>query len=67
LGLRTDLIALRDDTALLKDPANLILPDPTRAPGEEAAGGERATLYPDGFSARRFVGVIEQAAIWQHL
>jgi len=34
---------------------------------QEATSVERATLSPDGFSARRFVEVLEQAAIWQDL
>lgn len=67
VSLEEILIALRDDAALLKDPANLFLSDPTRAAGEEEARAERTTLYPDGFSARRFVEVIEQAAVWQDL
>ena len=67
VSLEEILIALRDDAALLKDPANLFLSDPTRAPGEEAARVARTTLYPDGFSARRFVEVIEQSVVWQDL
>lgn len=59
VSLEEVLIALRDDAALLRDPANLFMTDPKRAPGEEDTDVARHTLYPNGFSARRFVEVIE--------
>lgn len=67
VSLEEVLIALRDDAALLKDPANFFPSDPTRAAGEEATRVEGASLFPDGFSARRFVEVIEQSVVWQDL
>ncbi|MGJ7512435.1 hypothetical protein [Variovorax sp. GT1P44] len=65
VSLEEVLIALRDDAALLRDPGNLFLADPTRAPGEEDPEVEAGTLYPHGFSARRFIEVVEQGDVWQ--
>lgn len=64
VSLEEVLIALRDDAALLRDPGNLFFTDPTRSAGEEVPGAEAVTLYPEGFSARAFVDVIEQDAVW---
>jgi len=59
------LIALRDDRHLLNDPAGLLagtygvdeaLEADTSVPGW--------SLYPDGFSAERFIEVIESEAVW---
>lgn len=65
VSLEEVLIALRDDAQLLHDPDNLFLSDATRAPGGADEGASARTLYPQGFSARRFVQVIETQAVWE--
>ena len=62
------LIALRDDRHLLNDPGGLLA-------GKYEAGqaimdnmvSSAMTLYPDGFSAKRFVEVIETEAVWEEI
>jgi len=62
------LIALRDDHHLLNDPEGLLA-------GKYQAGraimddkvSSAMTLYPDGFSAERFVEVIETEAVWEEI
>jgi Holliday junction resolvase-like predicted endonuclease len=62
------LIALRDDRHLLNDPEGLLA-------GKYQAGraimddkvSMAMTLYPDGFSAERFVEVIETEAVWEEV
>lgn len=62
------LIALRDDRHLLNDPEGLLA-------GKYQAGraimddkvSSAMTLYPDGFSAERFVEVIETEAVWEEI
>ena len=59
------LIALRDDRHLLRDPAEFLATD--RSVGGSAdpeARDTRRTLYPDGFTAGRFVEVVEGEAVW---
>lgn len=65
VSLEEVLIALRDDAELLHDPGNLFLSDATRAPGEVDERASDWTLYPEGFSARRFIAVIEEESVWQ--
>lgn len=66
VSLEEVLIALRDDRRLLNDPHGLFggqaVPD--QGAEEYAEPGKDDTLYPDGFSAGRFVEVIETAAVW---
>lgn len=59
------LIALRDDRHLLNDPEGL-LAGKYREDQLREADTNRATwtLYPDGFSAERFIEVIETEAVW---
>lgn len=60
-------IALRDDRRWLNDPEGLFFRagSAADAPMRPDAGTEPAdTLYPDGFSARRFIEVVESAAVW---
>jgi len=59
------IIALRDDRHLLNDPGGLLAGNY----GVEGALGADAgtsewSLYPDGFSAERFVEVVETEAVW---
>lgn len=59
------LIALRDDRHLLNDPNGLLAGNYREDQSRENDTNRSAwTLYPDGFSAARFVEVIETAAIW---
>ncbi len=59
------LIALRDDRHLLNDPEGLLAGN-SRADQSGAADTTRSawTLYPGGFSAERFIEVIETEAVW---
>lgn len=59
------LIALRDERHHLKDLAELLasLPE-THEPLRKAQTSSATTLYPHGFSAERFVEVIETGAVW---
>jgi hypothetical protein len=59
------LIALRDDRHLLNDPEGLLDGNYGADPSLEADASRGAwTLYPDGFSAERFIEVIESEAVW---
>lgn len=66
ISLEEIQIALRDDRRWLNDPERLF-----RAPGAAGATTHADTsearvdtLYPDGFSARKFIEVVESAAVW---
>lgn len=52
------IIALRDDSQLLFDIGNFV-------EGQEMQGDPNFTLYPNGFTAKYFLNVIEQQQIWQ--
>ncbi len=59
------LIALRDDRHLLNDPGGLLAGDYGVDEAREVDASESGwSLYPDGFSAERFVEVIETEAVW---
>ena len=58
VSLEELLIALNDDRHLLHDPDGLFS---QRAP---AASAEQQGLYPQGFSAQRFIDVVEAQAVW---
>ena len=61
------LIALRDDRHLLNDPEGLLAGNYGDDRSDAADTGASAwTLYPDGFSAERFIEVIETEAVWDH-
>lgn len=64
VSLEEVLIALRDDSHLLHDPAGLQQGnvDENDLPGGEDAASR--TLYPDGFSAARFLEVVEREDVW---
>lgn len=66
VSLEEVLIALRDDRHLLNDPDRLI--SGTRMEGvqiNDTKLDEFPTLYPDGFSASRFIEVIENEDVWK--
>lgn len=59
------LIALRDDRHLLNDPGELLAGNYGVDEAREVDASESGwSLYPDGFSAERFVEVIETEAVW---
>jgi len=58
------LIALRDDRHLLNDPEGLLAGNYEAEESLEADTRSAWTLYPDGFSAGRFIEVIETEAVW---
>lgn len=68
VSLEEVLIALGDDKHLLNDPHGLFSArsDGACDGGESQRGVRHAagSLYPDGFSARRFVAVVEAGAVW---
>lgn len=63
VSLEEVLIALRDDRHLLNDPEGL-LHQRWAQPGPRTSDMAGGTLYTDGFSAARFVEVIESQAVW---
>ena len=65
VSLEEVLIALRDDRHLLNDPDGIIsgrLPDIESEKVNDAR--QQMTLYPEGFSAARFIEVIENESVW---
>lgn len=58
VSLEEVIIALRDDSQLLFDNGKFV-------EGQEMQGDDNFTLYPEGFSAKSFLDVIEQQKIWQ--
>jgi Holliday junction resolvase-like predicted endonuclease len=59
------LIALRDDRHLLNDPRGLLAANYGVDQALEADTGRSGwSLYSDGFSAERFIEVIETGAVW---
>ena len=60
------LIALLDDRHLLNDPGGLLAGNHGVDDALESdSSGPGWSLYPDGFSAERFVEVIETEAVWE--
>ncbi len=65
LYLEEILIALRDDRHLLDDPEGLLSVRSSKCAGQQPrAEQDRESLYPGGFTAARFVEVIEQELVW---
>jgi hypothetical protein len=65
VSLEEILIALRDDHALLNDPAQML--GTTKTPREKNDSydlAQQTTLYPGGFNFGRFVEVVESEAVW---
>jgi Holliday junction resolvase-like predicted endonuclease len=65
VSLEEVLIALRDDRHLLNDPDGIISgrhPDTESEKMNDAR--QQMTLYPEGFSAARFIEVIENESVW---
>ncbi|MBW0171393.1 MAG: YraN family protein [Hydrogenophaga sp.] len=62
------LIALRDDRHLLKDLSEFRTASPELTEShDQDESHSRTTMYPDGFSAERFVKVIEAGAVWDEI
>ena len=66
VSLEEVLIALRDDRHWLNDPDGLFRTGKTSGKSIvcDSDRGALASLYSDGFSANRFVEVIESATVW---
>ena len=62
VSLEEVLIALRDERRLLNDPDGLLRQK--REDGESLCNSPCWTLYADGFSATRFIEVIERELVW---
>jgi Holliday junction resolvase-like predicted endonuclease len=58
ISLEETIIALRDDSQLLFNISDFV-------EGQEMQGDPNFTLYPDGFTVKNFLNVIEQQKIWQ--
>lgn len=68
VSLEEVLIALRDDRHLLNDPDGIISgrhPDIKSEKMNDAR--QQMTLYPEGFSAARFIEVIENESVWDEI
>ncbi len=66
VSLEEVIIALRDDRHLLNDPAGLLSGGTEQIDGVGPPETDRSwTLYPDGFSASRFIQVIKNEAVWE--
>lgn len=63
VSLEEVLIALRDDAQLLSDPDGLL----AQTPPETNGSPRTDTLYPEGFSAGRFLEVIQNSHVWAGL
>jgi hypothetical protein len=57
ISLEEVIIALKDDSQLLFDRETFV-------EGQEIQGDATFTLYPDGFTAKNFLSVIEQQKVW---
>ena len=65
VSLEEVMIALRDDRQLLNDPAGLLSGAAGTTDGFQPPDSDAAqSLYPDAFSASRFIEVIESEAVW---
>ena len=65
VSVEETIIALRDDRHLLNDPSGILSGKILHAQYDEATNElPFASLYPEGFSASRFVEVIESEAVW---
>lgn len=69
VSLEEVLIALRDDRHLLNDPDGLFQAAKANGNGavSERDSVAQETLYPNEFSAERFVEVIESGAVWEKM
>jgi hypothetical protein len=65
VSLEEILIALRDDRHLLDDPEGLLSARSRKvAERQPLAAQDRESLYPGGFTAARFIEVIEEELVW---
>jgi hypothetical protein len=65
VSLEEVIIALRDDAHLLDDPDGLLSGQYREGVFEEAGTSRSTTLYPNGFSASRFLEVIDGEELWK--
>ncbi|NMG27819.1 hypothetical protein [Aromatoleum evansii] len=65
VSLEEVLIALRDDSHLLDDPAGLLHGNLGEGDLPDVEGEPSKTLYPAGFSVARFLEVIEREEVWR--
>jgi hypothetical protein len=64
-SLEEMLIALRDDRHLLDDPEGLLSARSRKgAERQPRAAQDRESLHPGGFTAARFIEVIEEELVW---
>ena len=66
VSLEEMIVALRDDRSLLNDPEGLMSGQPP-AEATRVDLQSRASLYPAGFNAERFVSVVEGEMVWEEL
>lgn len=72
ISLEEVLIALRNDAHLLHDPEGLLSRSTDGSPRRDGTSTRAPTsrpgsLYPEGFSAHRFLAVIDAQAVWDGL
>ena len=65
VSLEEVLIALRNDSHLLNDPAGYLTGATVRESSDEKQPEALSTLYPRGFTFSHFVDVIESEAVWR--
>lgn len=65
VSLEEVIIALRDDAHLLDDQSGLLSGQYREGVFDEARTAESATLYPHGFSASRFLEVMDSEEVWK--
>lgn len=68
ISLEEVIIALRNDRHLLSDPYGILkaMQDGVNLDAPDHVMHDAASLYPQGFSAARFVDVIESEAVWSN-
>ncbi len=68
ISLEEVIIALRNDCHLLSDPDGILkaIQDGVNLDEADHVVDEAASLYPQSFSAARFVDVIESEAVWSY-
>ncbi|MEK8019360.1 MAG: hypothetical protein VSS75_021010 [Candidatus Parabeggiatoa sp.] len=66
VSLEEILIALRDDSYFLNDPAGIFSGEILNEKNKKLPE-KQTTLYPNGFSGEYFVNVIKQQTVWKNL
>lgn len=67
VSLEEVLIALRDDSHLLEDPAGLLHGNLSEDDLLDVECAPSKTLYPAGFNVARFLEVIEREEVWERM